>query len=271
MQNRAKVSYWIRNAKDPLISSDDLQRLVSSLPVITVQEQADNFIRLLGDRFDSARSPVLIDSYQHLSLIGAPTPQDLSFLVNGIYKIEQITTFGSYVNPSGESIEKIFARYEVQPSLTLAGWARYEELVRTKSDSDIGFMAMPFSSKDIVNLYKETYKNAASVAGFRLHSLLDDHRPGLIDEKLKVEIRRAAFIVADVTDPNPNVLWEAGFAEGLNKPVIYSCREDKWNSVKEKTFDTNHLYTIIWKPDELQDAGDRLTATIRDTFPNRAK
>jgi hypothetical protein len=131
-------------------------------------------------------------------------------------------------------------------------------------------MAMPFGSAQVINLYRETYFIAAKDAGFRLDSLLDDRRPGLIDEKLKVKIRRAAFMIADVTEPNPNVLWEAGFAEGLNKPVIYSCRKDQWEAVKEKTFDTNHMYTIIWNPEELDEAGNQLTATIRDTFPNQA-
>jgi hypothetical protein len=35
-------------------------------------------------------------------------------------------------------------------------------------------------------------------------------------------------------------------------------------------FDTNHPLTVIWDPENLQDAATRLTATIRATLPAEA-
>lgn len=39
--------------------------------------------------------------------------------------------------------------------------------------------------------------------------------------RIKKEIREAAFIIADLTDERPSCYFEAGYAEGLNRQVIY--------------------------------------------------
>jgi predicted methyltransferase len=42
----------------------------------------------------------------------------------------------------------------------------------------------------------------------------------LWNESIHLAIERADFIVADITDKNPNVMYEVGFAHALRKPVI---------------------------------------------------
>ena len=64
--------------------------------------------------------------------------------------------------------------------------------------------------------------------------------------------------------------WEAGYAEGLGLPVIYTCEEGIWNE-KKTHFDTNHMVTIIWNAANLDAAAANLTATIRATFRSEAK
>jgi hypothetical protein len=80
----------------------------------------------------------------------------------------------------------------------------------------------------------------------------------------------ARFLIADLSHGNPGAYWEAGFAEGLNLPVIYTCEAGAWS--KSKThFDTNHMATIIWNETELDQAGKALTAMIRATLRAEAK
>ena len=100
----------------------------------------------------------------------------------------------------------------------------------------------------------------------------DVNRAGLIDDKLRVEIRRSKFIISDLTDDNNGAYWEAGYAEGLSMPVIYICEEEKFKTSKSH-FDTNHHLTVLWKDDEagLKKFTDELKATIRATFPAEAK
>jgi nucleoside 2-deoxyribosyltransferase len=76
--------------------------------------------------------------------------------------------------------------------------------------------------------------------------------------------------MADVTHGNNGAYWEAGYAEGLGKPVIYTCERSKFDKVEGRGgahFDTNHHLTVLWDSDAMADAADRLKATIRATFP----
>jgi len=78
--------------------------------------------------------------------------------------------------------------------------------------------------------------------------------------------------LADLTHHNKGAYWEAGFAEGLGKPVIYLCRKDVFEDKTQGThFDTNHHLTVVWDPADLTDAAEKLKATIRATLPREAK
>ena len=44
---------------------------------------------------------------------------------------------------------------------------------------------------------------------------------GNIHARLEVEIRTARFVVAEISHHNNGAYWEAGFARGFGKPVIY--------------------------------------------------
>jgi nucleoside 2-deoxyribosyltransferase len=45
---------------------------------------------------------------------------------------------------------------------------------------------------------------------------------GLVD-RIKEEIRRANFVLADLTDERPSCYFEVGYAEALGVPVIYAA------------------------------------------------
>jgi hypothetical protein len=83
-------------------------------------------------------------------------------------------------------------------------------------------------------------------------------------------------LVCDVTHTNLGAYWEAGFAEGIGRPVIFTCREDVLKDPKHEChphFDTNHMKTIPWSldPSTAAKAAEELTVTLRATLPNDAK
>ncbi len=43
-----------------------------------------------------------------------------------------------------------------------------------------------------------------------------------------VQIRDAKFVIADLTHGNDGAYWEAGYAEGLGKPVAYICEKEEF-------------------------------------------
>lgn len=76
------------------------------------------------------------------------------------------------------------------------------------------------------------YARGDSTLTQALRSLCDDGRLTLVQkvgsagtyadvrQHLKETIKQADVVVADISDSNPNVLWELGFAEALQRPVI---------------------------------------------------
>jgi hypothetical protein len=56
-----------------------------------------------------------------------------------------------------------------------------------------------------------------------------------IDDRIIAEIRLARFVIADVTGARPSVYYEAGFADGLGTPVIWTCSSAR---MADMAFDT---------------------------------
>ena len=138
-------------------------------------------------------------------------------------------------------------------------------------------MAMQFNDSELDIAYLQCFKPAVEQTGFNLERLDEQPIAGLIDDQLRVKILTARFLVADLTHGNQGAYWEAGFAEGLGKPVIYMCekrffkREDPYSEIGGVHFDANHHLTVIWEENGLEKAADMLKATIRATLPESAK
>ena len=76
------------------------------------------------------------------------------------------------------------------------------------------------------------------------------------------KIRDAAFVLVDLTHENSGAYWEAGYAEGLGKPVLYICERAKFEAAKTH-FDTNHLTTVLWEAHKPHEFIEQLIATLR--------
>ena len=87
-------------------------------------------------------------------------------------------------------------------------------------------------------------------------------KAGHIDAIIEDEIRRCRYL----SDDNTGAYWEARFAEGLGKLVIYICREGV-----RTHFDTDHRQTVRWDLTKLEDTTKRLKAVIRNTLLADAK
>jgi hypothetical protein len=92
----------------------------------------------------------------------------------------------------------------------------------------------------------------------------EEHNEKICD-KIIAEIRQSQFLIADFTLHRPGVYFEAGFALGLGRPVIWSCRKDE---LENTHFDTRQYNHIVWKtPAELR---EKLRNRVMATIPKRA-
>ena len=91
---------------------------------------------------------------------------------------------------------------------------------------------MKFGDQVLDQIVDSVFKPSVKQAGFDLIKLDDEPKAGLIDDRLRVEIQSSQFLIADLSHDNPGAYWEAGYAEGLGKPVIYTCEKAKFEKKK---------------------------------------
>jgi hypothetical protein len=269
---RSRLSHILRRQQRPgvyaSIFPDRLNEWRLDDPLPTAIEQADSLILWLGDRQPSVGEEIYaqwdeLAAWLGDTLVSNPPSQFPSVKNPGLVWLLNGDDIGSL-------IESRDASRGLELRLKMRGWQQYETLKRGRADGRTAFMALKFNDPELDFVINECFRPAVARTGFELQVLTDRQGAGLIDDQLRVALRTSRFVIADLTHRSNGAYWEAGFAEGLGKPVIYTCRNDEW-AEGGSHFDTNHLVTVIWKPGNLRDAGNRLVNTIRATLPTEAK
>jgi hypothetical protein len=159
--------------------------------------------------------------------------------------------------------------------LSLAGWQRHAALTRAGAGSRHAFMAMKFGDAELDRVLREHLQPAVAATGFELRTTAGPHQTaGSIDDRMRVEIRTSRFLVCELTHGNRGAYWEAGFAEGLGRPVFYLCRRDALQGAdpeRRPHFDTAHQLILPWHPDTMAEDMAALKAAIRATLPSEAR
>jgi nucleoside 2-deoxyribosyltransferase len=116
-----------------------------------------------------------------------------------------------------------------------------------RANSSQAFVAMWFD-KTMTAAFKNGLELAIGNAGYEpLRIDRKEHDRKIYDEII-AEIRRSAFVVADFTHQRGGVYYEAGFAHGLGKRVIFTCK--KLTKGEELHFDVRQYNTIFWETPE---------------------
>ncbi len=258
----AITSYAIRRLHAGTVTQAWLQSVWAQQTLPRPQEQADIFVQFLG------AGDVVAGDWIPCK------PQQLSAVL-GTADTDQDTTGFRYVI-DGLKAKRLIQQQTPLPAqdgsmsyrLAFDGWERYDELTRHSVDSRTAFMAMGYSDEHVAQAFG-VFVDAVAQTGFTLRRLDKKPKAGLIDLRMRVEIRAAKFLVADLTDENRGAYWEAGFAEGLGKKVYYTCEASKFKKAKTH-FDTEHLLTVKWDPENMPPAVDELKSAIRNDFPTDA-
>lgn len=263
---RALLSHWIRINQGNVeleLTLDKVKNILENNSLPKPKEQANNLIHWIGTKLTKPDEEFFESLENLISVVGAYDSSGVDYVFQYL-KDEGI--FHSYSFEDSQDVHKRGV------TLSFKGWDHYYELKHKNKDSRLAFMAMQFGEEPLTTIYKTVIKDAVEKTGFDIRKLDEEKKAGLIDDKLRVEIRRSKFLIADLTHDNNGAYWEAGFAEGLEMPVIYICEEEKFKTTKSH-FDTNHHLTVTWKNDEegLKKFSNELKATIRATFPTEAK
>lgn len=103
------------------------------------------------------------------------------------------------------------------------------------------FLASAFDKKDVDKMYSKIFVpvlRSLSIKPLRVDKV--EHNDD-IDDKIFDLLDQANICIADLTYARPSVYYEAGYAYGQGKPVIFTTRKDHF---KPKTNDPNGLLKV---------------------------
>jgi len=222
---------------------------------VSPANQAMNLIRYIGDEVSKTGHPIR-EMVNFAEMISAPGEIFANELAEELLNKEIIkTSMGPLSAIGGYTIF-----YGI--NLTLEGWARYESMKRGRASGSQGFIAMKFNDLELDLFVDNVVKPAIREAGYDLVDMRDVARAGVIDNIMRAQIADSAFVIVDLTHDNSGAYWEAGYAEGLGKPVIYICEKTKFEEASTH-FDTNHCTTVPWSSDDPDGFHRELIATLR--------
>lgn len=180
-------------------------------------------------------------------LFDAATADEVGYLVDHLVRLHQLRTTA----PLSGGKELV-----VEPD----GWARLEPPTGGGIPGRC-FVAMSFDP-GLNAAYTDGIQPAVVDCGFTPVRIdLMEHNEKICD-KILAEIRLAQFVVADFTLHRQGVYFESGFAMGLGRPVIWTCRKDQ---LDDAHFDTRQYNHITWEtPADLR---QKLTDRIRAIVP----
>jgi len=151
--------------------------------------------------------------------------------------------------------------YEEQSLLDQMRAVLGHELPRETTFSDFVFVLMPLK-KEFQAAYVAISTAGRLLNGKPLRVEKADDKRGVfkITDAILQNIRQAALIIAEVTEPNPNVYFEIGYARGIGKPVLPCARQGT-----VLPFDLKDDHTIFYEePTELL---EKLSNQLRSHFP----
>ncbi len=266
---RSKMSHALRRAQTSRgfgnieIRDADLASYWSIERLPDPVEAAQNLVLWLGKHQDFAHQYATPDREMLAAQIGLPIDPNGGAASAFGWLFSMFEKRGWFRTGQGRA-------NQLQVQLTAEGWEQYAAISQKSAESRNAFMAMKFGDAGLDMMVEECFKPAVTRTGFTLKKLNDQQPAGLIDNQIRAALLSSRFVIADLTHANLGAYWEAGYAEGLGRPVIYTCEKSVWDNSKTH-FDTSHMVTVIWEKERAAEAGRLLTSTIRATVRSEAR
>lgn len=142
--------------------------------------------------------------------------------------------------------------------LTPKALARVDELQKNINNNKDIFVAMAFNPN--TNSTREAIR--AGIIGAKFSDKFIDeiiHSQQIVPYMMRL-IRDCRFLIMDITEPNYGAYYEAGYALGLGKEVIITCRQDIFNKkdyasdlerrALKPHFDIVQRQILVWENEE---------------------
>ena len=121
------------------------------------------------------------------------------------------------------------------------------------------FVIMPFR-QEYDHLYHDVVKPVCAELKLAVRRGDDFQSDRIIMQQVWAAISDLKLVIAECSEPNPNVYYELGIAHSLNKPSIIITKDP--NTL---AFDIRHLRAIVYN-DGSQAEDDKLRSQLRERF-----
>ena len=232
---RSKISSWVfnqnKNGNAPKITRQVLEQILFR-PLPTVGERSDRLLLEALRGQGKLGTPFDIREPRFLAATCSQDDSEVRFLLELLAEQGLIGTF------------HLGGFHRVLP----AGYIAADRLTRRVARLGIGFVAMWFDPT-LEAAYDNGFQVGIMDAGYDSVRVDRVEHTNRIDDEIITQIKSASFVVADFTGHRGGVYFEAGFALGMDLPVIWTCRKDDMGGLH---FDIRQYNTIDWQdPDEL--------------------
>jgi len=124
---------------------------------------------------------------------------------------------------------------------------------------------MSYADREDLEVAYETFEDVTEPLGYKCERVTEENAPGRILPEILERIRRAGFVIVDLTDLRPNVFYELGYADGLGKQVIVTAMEGT-----ELPFDVKDIPVIFWtgRPSLRKGLEKRIAAVVKSAVPS---
>lgn len=261
---KVKLTDWLiaerkKGVESPLVT-DDVIEYIKTQPEKPISERVKDFIINFPGEHSSMVDISMKMGADNLPEGGYP-PYMLAY--SSSLSSIALTPIIEHCHKNG-LIEKIANSSILKIRLTVDGMLFAEDAVKEDKQSHQCFVAMWFD-KSMTNIYQNAIKPAIEDAGYTPYRVDEDNHNNMIDNHIIAQIRQSHFMIADFTSeidkPRGGVYYEAGFAHGLGKQVIWTCRKDV---IDEKAihFDIQQYNFITWNENDLKALYDGIYNSI---------
>ncbi|MBS2098704.1 hypothetical protein [Carboxylicivirga linearis] len=229
---------YCRLGNESVLTNEILERMIREANVpIFPEEKITNLMLYLhsSQDFEGAQIDLRYD-YDDLSKRLYFKNNDELYFYFSTLKEQELVTLKTSITKQGKSAGIV--------QLTFKGLKYVVESIENGAKSKNCFIAMSFSdqSQDL----RSTIKSVVSKCGYKPIIVDEIHYDSdlTINDAIIRYIKKSKFLIADFTEQKHGVYFEAGYALGLKRPVIYSCLESDFHQTH---FDTNHYPHIVYK------------------------
>jgi hypothetical protein len=240
------------------LSDENWKGLAAAHASTPVQTKLQKLLEYVGRHSNIGQLFYILNEAKLAAAADLRDPDELKFVLQHL-RDSRLIEYGPF--PAAVERRNQDGSYELETAvrLTVEGW----NAIAPSAGGVPGtcFVAMSFA-RDLEDAFRLGIRPAIEQdCGFRAIRVDKVPHNREITDQIIAGIRGAQFVVADFTGHRQGVYYEAGFAQGLGRPVVRTCHARDFGALH---FDTRQFVHLEWS--EPNDLRDRLAAHVRATI-----